>query len=400
MNKPGKINIQDYFYKLPDDKIAKFPLLERDLSKLLIYHHHKIHHDVFFNLSDYISENSILVFNQTKVIQARFLVKKTSGTNIEIFLLQPIWPHEDMDRALHVCGSSIWKCMIGNKKRFKEDDVLCVTENEIKLTVKWSDRMNDEVLFEWESSTVSFSQILKTYGQMPIPPYLNRAPVEEDKKSYQTVYSRVFGSVAAPTAGLHFTNRVFEKLSKKNIHHEFLTLHVSAGTFKPIKHENALEHEMHEERIYFSKNLITTLLKSDEKVIPVGTTSLRSLESLYWFGAGLMNGSLTEFKIPQDFPYQYESIELPDKKYVLNKIIAYMDENNLNTLEGSTSIYIVPGYQFQMVNGIVTNFHQPASTLLLLIAALVGDDWKAIYNTALQNDYRFLSYGDSSVILL
>lgn len=398
MKRPDQINIHDYIYDLPDDRIAKFPLQKRDDSKLLVYEKGEIRHKMFKDIAEELPVNTLLVLNETKVIRARLQVQKASGTWIEVFLLQPLTPFADMQQALSVPRSAVWHCMIGNKKRFKEADRLELEGEGVKLNLEWENREEDQVRFTWQPPEKHFAEIVSIFGQMPIPPYLNRNPEETDKTVYQTVYSNTEGSVAAPTAGLHFTPEIFKKLDKKNIDRVFLTLHVGAGTFKPVKAENALEHDMHEERIFFSREVIQKLADHTGPVIPVGTTSLRSLESLYWFGAGLLSKELHEFIIPQYFPYNRR--EYPEAKAALHAVISYMDSHQLNVLEGATSIFIVPGYRPQIVKGIVTNFHQPASTLLLLISALTGDDWKKIYGEALAHDYRFLSYGDSSLLKL
>ncbi|MFN7015345.1 MAG: S-adenosylmethionine:tRNA ribosyltransferase-isomerase, partial [Bacteroidia bacterium] len=336
---------------------------------------------------------SLLVFNQTRVIQARLNIYKESGAAIEILLLEPVSPSSAVIFAMRANKEVHWQCMIGNKKRWKENEN--IQWNNILFS--WIDREKNIISIKWNDNRV-FAELLAEIGNMPIPPYLNREAIEKDKKVYQTVYAQNDGSVAAPTAGLHFTENVLKKLEQKNIKKEFITLHIGAGTFKPVSTDNALNHEMHAERMFFTQQNILHLIQHKGPIIPVGTTSMRSLESLYWFGAGLLQNRLSTFNIPQYFPYKVEcSISLHD---ALQAIIQYMEKNQLESTEGVTSIYIVPGYTFKVCKGIITNFHQPRSTLLLLISALIGNNWKKVYEEALLNNYRFLSYGDSQDELL
>lgn len=389
---PAQIHIQDFDYLLPEEKIALFPLEPRDSSKLLKYEQQKITHHTFTNISELLPANSLLVFNQTRVIQARLNILKKSGAAIEILLLEPVYPSSTVLLTMGASKEVQWQCMIGNKKRWKEQEEIFWNN----ILFSWIDREKNIVSIKWNDARV-FAELLSEIGNMPIPPYLNREAVEKDKEVYQTVYAQNDGSVAAPTAGLHFTENVLQNLEQKNIKKEFITLHVGAGTFKPVSSDNALEHEMHAEKMFFTKENILHLLQHEGPIIPVGTTSMRSLESLYWFGVGLLQNRLTTFNIPQYFPYQQESnFKL---KEALQTIIQYLECKQLDNIEGITSIYIVPGYRFRICRGIITNFHQPRSTLLLLISALIGDNWKKVYQEALHNNYRFLSYGDSSLLL-
>ncbi len=390
---PAQIHIQDFDYLLPEEKIALFPLEPRDSSKLLKYEQQKITHHTFTDISELLPANSLLVFNQTRVIQARLNIYKESGAAIEILLLEPVYPSAAVLLTMGATKEVQWQCMIGNKKRWKEQEEI----NWNNILFSWIDREKNIVSIKWNDARV-FAELLSDIGNMPIPPYLNREAVEKDKEVYQTVYAQNDGSVAAPTAGLHFTENVLQNLEQKNIKKEFITLHVGAGTFKPVSTDNALEHEMHAEKMFFTKENILHLLQHEGPIIPVGTTSMRSLESLYWFGVGLLQNRLTAFTIPQYFPYEQESNFT--LKEALQAIIQYMESKQLESIEGITSIYIVPGYRFRICRGIITNFHQPRSTLLLLISALIGDNWKKVYQEALHNNYRFLSYGDSSLLLI
>jgi S-adenosylmethionine:tRNA ribosyltransferase-isomerase len=390
------IHISDYNYQLKDEQIAKYPLEKRSASKLLYYKKGNIEHKMFKELPSLLPENTLLVFNDTKVIEARLIFKKESGTGIEVFLLNPA-DHTNNTIALHTKKESVWECMIGNKKRWKENEVLELKNDRFNLKASWHDRENNLVKFSF-SDDETLSDQIKTFGSLPIPPYLNRPTEKIDLTRYQTGFAKAEGSVAAPTASLHFDDEVKNELAAKGIKQKFLTLHVGAGTFKPVSVENAIEHSMHAEYIIFTKDTIEDLLNHNGPIIPVGTTSLRSLESLYWYGVGLKKNFLKEFYIEQYFPYQF-SEEHITKEESLSTILNWMDENELKTLEGNSSIYIVPGYKTNMVNGIVTNFHQPQSTLLLLVSALIGNNWKMVYQSAMENHYRFLSYGDSSLLL-
>ena len=387
------MNLQDYTYDLPDSRIAKHPLKERDASKLLYYHKSEIQHHQFSTIPDLLPEKSLLVFNDTKVIPARLIMNKETGARIEIFLLEPILPSNVHEQVMSSKLPTTWKVMIGNSKKWKEG-----TELTIKLsgdTFQATRLTHDTVRFDW-SSDLTFSEILLAIGQIPLPPYLGRSATEEDVPRYQTVYSKNEGAVAAPTAGLHFTDRVLDSIASKGIQKDFLTLHVSAGTFQPIKSETIEDHPMHREQVHVSRSNIETLLQN-ETIIPVGTTSMRTLESLYWFGQLLEEDENAEFFIKKETAYSYQSpISL---EMSLTNILNYLTNKNQQSVIGQTEIFIYPGYQFRVCNGLVTNFHQPGSTLILLVAALIGNNWKRVYDQAMNNDYRFLSYGDSSLLI-
>ena len=393
------IDIKTYTYELTDDRIAKKPVEPRDSSKLLVYQNGEVKHQQFTDLSDFLPSNSTLVFNDTKVIPARLHFTRSTGAIIEVFLLNPILPSSVMAVAMEAKNTAVWKCVVGNKKKWKTDEVLRIshqiTDQEITLSVSWENQDENQVRFRWNSD-LQFSEIIEEFGKIPLPPYLNRAAENSDIEDYQTVYSKIEGAVAAPTAGLHFTDSVLNKIAAKGIKNVYITLHVGAGTFMPVKHDNALEHPMHNEQLVFTKEAIQGLIENIDSLIPVGTTSMRSLESLYWYGVKLIQNLESDFFIEKLFPYEDQI--LPTSKEALEAVLAKFDGQN--TLVGQTEILIFPGYEFKLCKGLVTNFHQPQSTLLLLVAALVGETkWKEIYQEALQNDYRFLSFGDSSLLI-
>jgi len=390
-----EINIKDYDYPLDESRIAKYPLENRSDSKLLFWNKGEILHKKFTELPGLLPANTLLVFNTTKVIEARLLFKKLAGSTIEIFLLNPA-DHSNASTVLKSKNKSEWFCLVGNKKRWKEGDELILEKGDIILTAKWVDREKNLVEFTYPPNK-SFLEVVHELGELPIPPYLNRPTETIDETRYQTKFAEHHGSVAAPTAALHFDEKIITELKSNGHTTETLTLHVGAGTFKPVTAENASEHVMHQEFIIFTLDAIEHIKDHPGPVVPVGTTSMRSLESLYWFGVGLINQTLKDFNIPQYFPYETEvTITKGD---ALHAVTSWMKEKNTNVLEGNSSIYILPGYKSKMVNGIITNFHQPQSTLLLLITSMVGDTWKTIYKEAMENNYRFLSYGDSSLIL-
>ena len=395
------INLQDYEYNLPEERIAKHPLEKRDHSKLLEYKQGTLHHRHFFNLPDLLEADSLLVYNNTKVIPARLIFQRQTGARIEVFLLQPIAPSRVMSEIMASKKPVVWETMIGNVKKWKEGEELqgsiLIGEKEVVLTAKLRDRELKHVEFSWLGEEIAFVDLVEAVGETPLPPYLNRKAEEEDKSRYQTVYSEKEGAVAAPTAGLHFTEEVFEALRKKGIQEAALTLHVSAGTFQPIKVDKVEAHPMHSEQMEITLETIEKLLQHEGKIIAVGTTSVRTLESMYWYGVQLLENKGNLFQIEKLAPYEKRSI-LPSRKESLEAIQQEMKRSGIDTLFGTTSIFIFPGYPFKLVDGLITNFHQPGSTLVLLIAALVGEDWKKIYQEALDNDYRFLSYGDSSLL--
>lgn len=404
MRIPSEIRIEDFNYPLPDAQIAKYPLSPRDSSKLLVYKNGQIGSKTFSSLSAELPKNAHLVFNNTKVIPARLFFRKQTGALIEIFLLEPIFPSKVISQVMESTDRTSWKTMIGNKKKWKDEvltlEVPIKSGTTIIVKAELVNREENTVSFQW-TGNISFAELVKIFGEIPLPPYLNRKTEENDKETYQTVYSENDGAVAAPTAGLHFTDNTFESLKEKDIKTSFITLHVGAGTFQPVKTENALEHHMHSEQIVFSKDFLKSVLKHDGPIIPVGTTSMRSLESLYWFGLKVWRNREKHipFKIEKLFAYQFEENDLPSKAEAIQAILEYMDNQKIQKLIGDTEIYIFPGYKPRICEGIITNFHQPKSTLLLLISSLVGGKWKEIYDFALNNDYRFLSYGDSSLIL-
>ncbi|HMQ80368.1 MAG TPA: S-adenosylmethionine:tRNA ribosyltransferase-isomerase [Ignavibacteria bacterium] len=401
---PAEILIKDFTYELPPEKIAQFPLKERDSSKLLIYNKGKISHDIFRNIAGIIPENSLLIFNDTKVINARLKFQNPAGKEIEVFTLEPEG-NTELVTALSTKGSVSWVCLVGNLKAWKSGTLTTsriFNGTECRLEAELISKQADAFLVKlsWQPEELTFAEILEIFGQIPLPPYMKRDATPDDMTTYQTVYSESEGSVAAPTAGLHFTHGVLDSLKKNNIKTGFVTLHIGAGTFKPVKTDSISEHDMHSESIYIELSLVEEIAVNigANRIIAVGTTSMRTVESLYWFGVQLIQGRHKggELNITQWEPYENEP-EDPAKAF--QAIISYMKQNNLKYLYGKTNIIIVPGYDFKVFSGIITNFHQPQSTLLLLIAAFIGSDWKGLYEYALNNDFRFLSYGDSSLLL-
>ncbi len=395
------IDLKEYEYTLPEDKIAKFPLATRDASKLLLYNSGKISHLNFNNIPELLPADTLLVYNDTKVIPARLIFQRETGARIEIFLLQPIAPTTVIPEIMLARHPVVWETMIGNSKKWKDGEILKgqvqYGANTISLYAKLIDRESRQVEFSWDNSEVAFVDLVEASGEVPLPPYLNRKPIEEDKSRYQTVYSEKEGAVAAPTAGLHFTEEIFQKLKAKGIQQAQVTLHVSAGTFQPIKASQITEHPMHSEQIHVTRETIERILPNLGQVVAVGTTSVRTLESLYWFGVKLLEKKGEDLHIEKLFPYQ-ERMNLPSAKSSFEAILAYMETKGLDTLMGTTEIFIFPGYRFKVVRGLITNFHQPGSTLILLIATILGEDWKRVYGEALEKNYRFLSYGDSSLL--
>ena len=403
-NNVKSIAISDYNYPLPDDRIAKYPLAERDQSKLLHYIDGSIKISSFFELPELIPSKSLMIFNNTRVIHARLLFKKETGATIEIFCLSPDEP-KDYVLSFEQTERTTWVCMIGNAKKWKQETLtlkLHGENGEVNLFANKIDSDNKEpkIEFSWDNSDYSFSELLEEAGNLPIPPYLNRPTEKSDEKTYQTVYSQIEGSVAAPTAGLHFTENVIESLQKKDIDLSQVTLHVGAGTFRPVKAKEIGMHEMHTELISLKLETIEKMLDNSGKLVVVGTTSLRTIESLYYIGVKILKNAEVYFDsllVEQWEPYDADN-NLFTPKESLYAILKYMKENNLTSLVASTKIMIAPGYQFKFVDGLLTNFHQPQSTLLLLVSAFIGDDWQKIYDFALHNNLRFLSYGDSSLL--
>lgn len=394
------IYIQDYDYQLPEEKIALFPLKHRDESKLLIYKSGKTIHQNFKDLPDFLPQNGLLIFNNTQVIPARINLKKDSGSNIEVFLLKPIQGDLATQAVLNQDSESIWECLVGNKKRWKDQEsmkrTLKIGSKNVSLTFDWHDRTKNLIRITWDHP-IPFAKILDEVGKIPLPPYIDREVGADDKNRYQTIFSKELGAVAAPTASLHFSKEVFIGLEKQGIKSLYLTLHVGAGTFLPVKEENVQNHPMHREQLIFTKEFISNLRDHKGPIIPVGTTSLRALESLYWAGVWLMEGleiPRTGFNIPKEFPYlpRQEKILTDD---ALGKVLEFMQNKGIDEWVISTELLIMPGYTLQFCDAIITNFHQPKSTLLVLVSAIIGQNWKHVYQEAIVQDYRFLSYGDA-----
>ena len=414
------IHISDYNYDLPDSRIAKFPVSPRDTSKLLVYRHGEISDDIFYNLPKYLPEKSLMVFNNTKVIQARMHFRKETGALIEVFLMEPAAP-TDYELMFQTRGECSWLCMVGNLKKWKEGS-LVRTFDVAGTTINFKATMRRDIIdaksggtnywvdFAWDNPQVSFADILDAVGELPIPPYLNRETQDSDKTTYQTVYSKIKGSVAAPTAGLHFTDKVLAATDAAGVRREELTLHVGAGTFKPVKSEEIDGHTMHTEYVCVRRDTLQTLLDYDCCAIAVGTTSVRTLESLYYMGVKLEanpDAAEEDLHVCQWEPYEKADgtpvggnlVDGITPQKAISNIIAWLDKNNLKTLHSSTQIIIAPGYEYKIVKVLVTNFHQPQSTLLLLVSAFLKGDWHSVYDYALSHDFRFLSYGDSSILI-
>ena len=415
------IRISDYNYDLPDTRIAKYPLAQRDHSKLLLYKHGKLSEEIFYNLSDHVPADSLMVFNNTRVIQARIHFRKDTGALIEVFLMEPAVP-ADYEQMFQTNGRCSWLCMVGNLKKWKIGDLhrtFDIKGHQVTLTAtmdrKYASHQvggtNYWVDFTWDDPLINLADILETVGELPIPPYLNRETQESDKTTYQTVYSKIKGSVAAPTAGLHFTENVLKTIDDNKIVRDEVTLHVGAGTFKPVKSEEIKGHKMHTEYIVVQRHTFENLLKHKCEAIAVGTTSVRTLESLYYIGVklALMPDSSEEALHinqwePYDLPHNEDGLVLFNGKVItpqdaIQNIINYLDKDHLDALHSSTQIMIAPGYTYKIVKALITNFHQPQSTLLLLVSAFLKGDWRKVYDYALSHDFRFLSYGDSSLLI-
>ncbi|MEO1050095.1 MAG: S-adenosylmethionine:tRNA ribosyltransferase-isomerase [Bacteroidota bacterium] len=397
------LQLDQFNYDLPEERIAKYPLKERDQSKLLVYEHGEISHHRFHEADTLLPEDTLLFFNDTKVIPARIFLQKETGATIEIFLLNPVAPTTEVNAIMHVTEKVVWHCMIGNLKKWKDDNVLSqaleIDGRSTTLSARLINRQRMEVEFSWPDNDVLFVDIIHALGQIPLPPYFHREPEEHDKERYQTVYSKFDGAVAAPTAGLHFSENLLSRMKEKGVRQDFLTLHVSAGTFQPIKNDNITEHPMHSEQVVVSRENIERIAEAEGRIIAVGTTSMRTLESLYWFGVKVMQDEKATFDIEKLFPYEKRDFDLPNRKEVAEQLILYMDKKGIDKIVGTTKIFIFPGYEFRICSGLFTNYHLPKSTLILLVAAFIGDDWKEVYEEALEKDYRFLSYGDSSLLL-
>lgn len=391
-------SLDKYLYDLPDEKIAKHPLANREDSKLLYYKNSTISHCSFKEVASLIPKDSLLFLNNTKVIAARLFFHKDTGAQIEVFLTEPILPHTEFQKALKAKNKCTWKCMIGNLKKWKDENVLSLQLNEsLTIEARLANREENLVEFSWAGEQ-EFLEIVEAAGHVPLPPYLNREEEAEDKERYQTVFSELEGAVAAPTAGLHFTEDILSDLQARGISQDRLTLHVSAGTFRPIKDLDFKNHNMHNERIIVNRSNVENILASKGPIIPVGTTALRTLESLYWFGVKLTKNPEARFFVEKNDPYE-NKLQGVSLQNAMEALLLKMDNAEQFEIKGETEIFIYPGYEFKVAQGLFTNFHMPGSTLVLLVAAFVGEDWKGIYQEALNNDYRFLSYGDTSLLL-
>lgn len=400
---PKDISIIDYTYQLPGERIARYPLAARDESRLLVYKDGNIREDIYLNLDDYLPDDSFLVFNNTRVIEARILFQKPTGAFIEIFCLEPYKQYADFTSAMLQKERIQYKCLIGGAGKWKPGMVLHKAVADFILSARIVGRTSEAFIIElsWNKAEMTFAGVLHSAGVIPLPPYLHRDAEDKDKETYQTVYAKKEGSVAAPTAGLHFTPRLFKKLDKKSIHYDFVTLHVGAGTFKPVKAEKMEGHEMHAEYIEAELSFIENLIKYIDNVVAVGTTSLRTIESLYWIGVKLSLNPKAKSKNEMLMIHQWDAYELKaglSATDALRYLIDWMKKHKLQKFITKTQIIIAPGYDLKIAKGLVTNFHQPQSTLLLLVAAIVGDDWRRIYDYAIKNDFRFLSYGDGSLL--
>ncbi len=400
---PSQLRINDFTYELPSERIAQKPLPQRDASKLLLYRQGNIKEDSYRNIAAHLPEDALIIFNQTKVIHARLRFLKATGGAIEVFCLEPDARYADITTAMLQKKWVQWKCMVGGASKWKNGMVLEKKLNDVTLYAELQERGTNgfTILFRWSDAALSFAEILQQAGEVPLPPYMNRDAVEEDEQRYQTIFAREEGSVAAPTAGLHFTEAILRDLSAKKITASSITLHVGAGTFQPVKSERINDHEMHAEWIEVSLEVMEQLLAySDKNIIAVGTTSLRTLESLYWIGVKLLHGVLPDFQhiaVTQWEPYELAEKNIP-AAHALKALRDWLLQNGQTRLLTKTQILIAPGYEFKIVNALVTNFHQPQSTLLLLVAAFIGKDWKQMYEYALAHGFRFLSYGDGCLL--
>jgi len=406
MTDPTSLLIEDFTYDLPSNRIAKHPLDERDASKLLVYQHQQITDSHYRNLADYLPDNALMIFNDTKVVEARLLFTKPSGGQIEVFCLEPSDHYPDISTALATTEKVYWKCLVGGASKWKHGVALeknvSFAGGILLLQARIADRLSDCFIIElsWQPTNLSFAEILHFTGTVPLPPYLNRPPEAADSERYQTIYARFNGSVAAPTAGLHFTENLFKSLAEKNITAGYVTLHVGAGTFKPVKTRLVAGHEMHSEFMDVSVEMVRHLAANVSKfIVAVGTTSLRTIESLYWMGVKITLNEAMEpaaLQLLQWDPYQLPATH--DAGNALINLANWMEKHQLPRLIAKTQVMIAPGYHLKVAKALVTNFHQPQSTLLLLIAAIVGNQWRAIYQHAMENEYRFLSYGDGCLL--
>lgn len=395
------IRLEEYDYELPDERIAKYPLPIRDSSKLLIYNNKEISSSIFSSIADIFHNSPTFVFNNTKVIQARLLFRKSTGSLIEVFILNPLSPESYQD-AFETTTGCVWNCVVGNLKKWKGETLeLPIDGTGITLCAKMLERSPDGALveFQWDrDKRISFAEIIEFIGQVPIPPYLNREPIDADREAYQTVYAQLKGSVAAPTAGLHFTPTVLKNLQDAGCRFTNVTLHVGAGTFRPVKSDTIGEHDMHHEQILITKESLNSIIASLGNIVAVGTTSMRTLESLYWLGVKLIEHTIDPTRLAL---YQWDAYQLKptySAKLSLEALLQFMEQKGCDYIRATTQMIIVPGYKFRIVNTLISNFHQPRSTLLLLVAAFIGEDWKRVYQYAMENGFRFLSYGDSSIL--
>jgi S-adenosylmethionine:tRNA ribosyltransferase-isomerase len=401
MNFPTDLPAFEFDYPLPEERIAKFPLPDRSNSRLLVWNQNEIAHHHFFELPELLTPQDHLIFNNTQVIPARLFAKKNTGAQIELLLLEPVSPSPIVALAMQAHQKCIWKCMIGGLKKWKDGEILLGNDliDDFSWKAQLINREQGWVEFTWVPETLPFCEVLNKSGHVPLPPYLQRPDTIEDRTQYQTVYAEKEGAVAAPTAGLHFTPEILETLAEKGISMDYVTLHVGAGTFKPLQTLDIRDHDIHSEQIIVEKKTLQALLHSPKRIIAVGTTSIRTVESLYWFAANLEENPNSPFVIKPNDPYRSRNNPPISTTQALEKIMNYLEETHQEYLSGETSLYIYPGYSFKMVKGLITNFHQPGSTLLPLVAAFVGQDWKKIYAEALEQPYRFLSFGDSSLLL-
>ena len=403
---PRQLSIQDFTYQLPPERIAPEPLAHRDQSRLLVYRQGQITDQRFHALPAELPTDSLLVFNDTKVVRARLFAHKPTGGVVELFCLEPVAPHRAIEPAMQQTDSCVWKCLVGNGKRWKAGPVQVEFQVDGETAVLTAERQEvadgySLIAFHWTPPTLPFAEVLRAAGHLPLPPYLNRADTDLDAVRYQTVYAAHEGAVAAPTAGLHFSDAVLTELDARGIQRATVTLHVGAGTFQPVKADHMADHPMHAEPISVERDFLHQLLThAPRPVIAVGTTSLRTLESLFWLGAQLVRqpeAATAALHLTQWEPYQ--PLPTPTLEEAVHALLAYLEQHQTDTLHATTQLLIAPGYTFRLVQGLVTNFHQPESTLLLLVAALLGPDWRRVYDHALAHNYRFLSYGDSSLLL-
>lgn len=401
----ANILMRDYYYELPPEKIALFPLAQREHSKLLVFDNGSITENSFESAGNYLKPGDLLALNETKVVQARLEFFTTTGARVELFCLEPAAAGKEIQTAMLSTGSLEWFCLAGNLKRWKHNEVLKISGKDsaaVKIEARLIQREADgvKVQFNWYPETLTFAELLDSLGKVPLPPYLRREAENSDKHRYQTVFARANGSVAAPTAGLHFTDSLLKSLEAAGVQKSYLTLHVGAGTFKPVTSENVADHEMHREEIHVKHEMIESLYSCTGRIIPVGTTSLRTLESLYWTAVKSMREGYFDgqIQVEQWYPYQFKEADLPDFREAFGFLSKSMKDNGIQELKGGTRLIIAPGYKIRTADLLFTNFHQPGSTLLLLVSACIGDDWKRVYKYALENNFRFLSYGDGCLL--